>query len=582
MHFHLLGLVPVICSLSFVHANARLQHRHTHGKRQANSINVDVNVDGLATFRGSLNPKGVETFHSIPYVEKPGRLEAPRTLKGPLVPAFRSATTQAPACPQLDTPMSSEITPAIKQQIGQELGILGLETAVAGLSRAPTSEDCLYLSIYRPKGTTATDRLPVLVWYHGGGYTTGSSALYDGSDIVAMSVRLGTPIAVVVPNYRLGAYGFLAGQQMQDALLSNLGFMDQRMALFWIAYHSRSFGIDPFKVTISGQSAGAASVGYHTLFANGRTAYLSHLFRATIEQSGDPSYFIGTMTDGQASFDTLAHACGCGHAKDPIACLRAVPADQYAASTRYLGRVAYNSNLKPFGIKMDNRWLTSTATKALHDGLFSHVPSISGSATDEGTLPALNSAYIATKAASFAVWVSAFFGNKLTAEESDNVARLYPDEQANGSPYDSGSMPVVNPLFKRVASFLGDYSVQSSRRRFAEARVAQNVPTYTYQWNATRVLPVLGACHASDVPAWWYESWDKTGMGAAMRQYFVSFVATLNPNPVKPVTPLPHWQPRGQGGEQILFDSDKVVAGNDNYRKTQIDYLIQLQDSHYS
>lgn len=134
------------------------------------------------------------------------------------------------------------------------------------------SEDCLYLNVVRPAGTTDADKLPVAVWIHGGGLVMGGSAdkRYNLSFIVQNSVELGTPIVAVSLNYRLSAYGFLCGSEALESGITNNGFRDQRQALRWINENVAAFGGDPAKVTIWGESSGAESLNAQVLAYNGQ------------------------------------------------------------------------------------------------------------------------------------------------------------------------------------------------------------------------------------------------------------------------------------------------------------------------
>lgn len=93
---------------------------------------------------------------------------------------------------------------------------------------------------------------------------------YNLSFIVENSVELGTPMIAVSLNYRLSAFGFLCGSEALDAGIANNGFRDQRLALHWINENIASFGGDPTKVTIWGESAGAESVSAQVLAYNGK------------------------------------------------------------------------------------------------------------------------------------------------------------------------------------------------------------------------------------------------------------------------------------------------------------------------
>ncbi|XP_022105589.1 cholinesterase-like [Acanthaster planci] len=116
----------------------------------------------------------------------------------------------------------------------------------------------------------------VMVWIHGGGFTTGSGILpvYDGQALVALG-----DVIVVTINYRLNAFGFLTTGD--EALPGNLGLMDQVLALKWIKENIGAFGGDSDNITIFGESAGSASVHFHIL-----SAHSKGLFNRGVMQSG--------------------------------------------------------------------------------------------------------------------------------------------------------------------------------------------------------------------------------------------------------------------------------------------------------
>ncbi|KAA9153253.1 carboxylesterase family protein [Amycolatopsis acidicola] len=125
---------------------------------------------------------------------------------------------------------------------------------VMGSVSPPQSEDCLTLNVWSPEGA---EGLPVLVFFHGGGYSSGSGGLpwYDGARLAEHG------IVVVTANYRLGALGFAYLASLADGLgAGNFGLQDTAAALRWVREHISAFGGDPSKVTAAGQSAGAYSL----------------------------------------------------------------------------------------------------------------------------------------------------------------------------------------------------------------------------------------------------------------------------------------------------------------------------------
>ncbi len=127
-----------------------------------------------------------------------------------------------------------------------------------GRGDLPRSEDCLTLNIWTP--TNAGDRLPVMVWFHGGGHSSGvgSARIFDGTNMARKGVLL------VTANYRLGPLGFSAHPALtaesSHGSSGNYGILDHIAALEWVRDNIAAFGGDPSNVTIFGQSAGSWSV----------------------------------------------------------------------------------------------------------------------------------------------------------------------------------------------------------------------------------------------------------------------------------------------------------------------------------
>jgi para-nitrobenzyl esterase len=242
---------------------------------------------------------GLTIYKGVPFAKPPLgdlRWREPQPVKR--WRGVRKATEFAPACMQKGVSMPGETPPAI-------------------------SEDCLYLNIWTP-ARRARERLPVIVWIHGGGYSTGSASmpLYWGNKLAHRGA------VVVTVAYRLGPLGWLAHPELtrESAHRSsgNYGLMDQLAALQWVQRNIEAFGGDPTRVTIAGQSAGAMAVS--ELMAAPRA---KGLFQRAIAESG------GLFEPIQLAPDyLLANAEGVGQkyltslGVNSIAELRALPAAQ--------------------------------------------------------------------------------------------------------------------------------------------------------------------------------------------------------------------------------------------------------------
>jgi para-nitrobenzyl esterase len=183
----------------------------------------------------------------------------------------------------------------------------------------PKSEDCLYLNIWASE--KARD-LPVIVWIHGGGFYGGTGAQpgYDGSNLAKHGA------IVVTINYRLGIFGFFAHPELTaespDRASGNQGIQDQIAALRWVKDNIASFGGDPGRVTIVGESAGGESVAI--LVAS---PLAKGLFQRAIAESGNDG--LPMTADENGRFDRkAAEATGLAAAKamgaEHLAALRAM------------------------------------------------------------------------------------------------------------------------------------------------------------------------------------------------------------------------------------------------------------------
>lgn len=219
-------------------------------------------------------------------------------------------STYGPACPQIDPSQTC-------RRPGGRIGVPNVppvpETA---------SEDCLFLDIYVPGSAfwPGTPQLPVVVWIYGGGYLSGSksvnSLFYNGTGIVqAAAAADRSKVILISGNYRVGAFGWLAGSQIERDATPNAGLYDQRLVLQWVQDYVHLIGGDKSKVSAWGESAGAGSILHHLISHNGLQ---NPLFSKAILQS--PAFQwqwdrTGTIDDMYKSFSNLAdckdHSINC-------------------------------------------------------------------------------------------------------------------------------------------------------------------------------------------------------------------------------------------------------------------------------
>lgn len=137
-------------------------------------------------------------------------------------------------------------------------------------------EDCLFLDIYVPRSVLdGGSQVPVVVWFYGGAYVFGSKHQFDISKIPLYSGKgllnvTADPLIFVAGNYRLGAFGWLAGSYMEKEALPNAGLYDQRMILKFVQNNIGKVNGDPKAVSAWGESAGASSILHHLVSKEGK------------------------------------------------------------------------------------------------------------------------------------------------------------------------------------------------------------------------------------------------------------------------------------------------------------------------
>ncbi|KAI0046103.1 alpha/beta-hydrolase [Auriscalpium vulgare] len=448
-----------------------------------------VNLDS-ATFIG--NASGVVTqFLGIPFALPPVgdlRLRLPR----PNVPytGVHNASTFGPACIQQpgQVTIPAGVSPATLQVL----------TGINGGPPIVDSEDCLSINVVKPADATESANLPVLVWIYGGGFETGASARYNIC-LKPLFSALGFPV------------------EAQEAGVCNLGLHDQRLALQWIQKYIQAFGGDPSKVTIWGESAGAISVALQ-LVTNGGNS--EGLFSSAFMQSG--SFFpAGPVAEGQPFYDALVANVSCAAANDTLQCLREVPIDRLRtainASPNIFAFQALNLAWQP---RVDGVFLQDDPQTLVLQNSVANVPLVSGDCDDEGTLFSLSTTNLTTDA-EVRTYLAANYFKNVSSADIDAILAAYPNDTAQGSPFDTGADNALTPQFKRLAALQGDLVGQAPRRFFLQQRAGKQ-PVFSFLSKRFKTLPDLGAFHSSDVGLIYGPS--------DMTDYLIRFATHLDPN----------------------------------------------------
>lgn len=404
---------------------------------------------------------GVWAFSGIPYAAAP---VGPLRWRGPQRHAgwrgVRDAAAFGPVAPQAAP---------------------GAGPALAGRA-VEQSEDCLSLNVWTP-ALGEGRRAPVLVWVHGGGFTSGAGSfpLYHGE---ALARAAG--VVVVTFNYRLGALGFLGHPVLVDGsdLVANFGLADQVAALRWVREHVAAFGGDPGNVTVFGESAGGMSIS--ALLAVPAARGLFH--RAVVESGPPYTHDMGRAAEVAAD---LFSALGVRAPSRRV--LEQVPAHELVAATAALqGRLPRPGEVPlPHLPVVDRAFLPAPPLDAVAAGSAAGVPLVVGTNRDELTLFGLGDPRRKVtnhRALRRRLWRSA------PGLDVDRAVDTYRRARAGrGEPVDPGA------LWTAMGS---DLVFRWPSLRLAAAQRAHQPATYVYlfTWESPFLGGTLGATHGMEIP----------------------------------------------------------------------------------
>ncbi|TCO65396.1 carboxylesterase/lipase family protein [Actinocrispum wychmicini] len=386
---------------------------------------------------------------------------------------------------------------------------------LAGLGTSESvDEDCLYLNVTTP--AKQRKPLPVMVWVHGGGFTSGNGSMYDATKLVTQG-----DVIVVTVNYRLGPLGFLAtpglSAETPGVQSGDYGLEDQQAALRWVQRNAAAFGGDARNVTVFGESAGAAGV---CMQLTSPTA--AGLFQRAIGQSFSCTTRFPTKQEGEALGTQVATQLGCAD----VACLRAKPVKDLLTASPAAAPV------------IGGREFPLEPADALRQDRFSHVPVLWGSNLDEMRLfVGLRHDLIGkpVTAAEYEAYVRATYG-----PDAGRVLALYPVTK-----FESPSIALA-----AVQTDGGDPSVGGGLSTCPALRSyglftapPRSIPLFTYQF-VDRTAPAIastptfpgGAQHAAELNFLWGHLFgppltpQQEALSSTMVRYWTTFAHTGNPN----------------------------------------------------
>jgi para-nitrobenzyl esterase len=401
------------------------------------------------------------------------------------------------------------------------------------------SEDCLYLNVWTPS-KSFKDKLPVMVWIYGGGFSSGSAAcaVYDGEEISKKG------IIFVSINYRVGVIGFLAHPELssesESKVSGNYGLLDQIAALKWVKDNIEAFGGDPQKVTIAGQSAGAMSVW--SLIAS---PLAIGLFRSAIPESG------GLITSFMRGDYATAEKSGI----DFMQKMKAVNINELRKKTAD-ELFAAGGNFMPV---FDGYVLPKDVFEAFKNGKFNDVTVMAGWVTGDGSL--MGEQKVGPD--KYRQQAAERYGDK-----ANDFLKLFPgssDEEVASS---------MKELTMMQFAALPDYLWAGFSKK----------PEYIYEFSHVPVdkpgFANYGAFHTSEVPFalhtlhLWKRPWRDIDyeVEKTMNYYWVNFVKTGNPNGPG----LPEWKAydKSNGCIMELGDQPTLIPG---HYKNEFEFLESVQ-----
>jgi len=390
-----------------------------------------------------------------------------------------------------------------------------------GTYPADVDEDCLYLNVFRPIADSEEPR-PVLFFIHGGGNQNGGATQQQlGTTAYAGDLLAARTDAVVVTiNYRLGPLGWLVHPDLPGD--GNYALMDMIAALEWTRNNIASFGGDPSRVLLFGESAGAVDVC--ALIASPEA---SGLFSAALMQSG--GCVASPREDARAEGVSYAADLGCAGA-DAEACLRAADPETLVEGLSGPFEAGLVGSL--FGPVVDGVYLPARPEQMLREGTHGAVPFVVGSNADETALTV-------PEGSVRPFMVNALIG-RLPAEFRDRLRASYP----------AGTTPEeARDAYIRLTS---DSQFICPARRIARyASASQEPPVFLYHFvHAVDVGPLrpLGAFHGLEL-FYIFQTIERSAAAPALdadddavssylRGYWSAFAATGDPNhPGSPAWP---------------------------------------------
>ena len=437
---------------------------------------------------------------------------------------------------------------------GDLAGDACMQPASAGSSKGNFSEDCLSLNVFVPE-TIGANKLPVMVWVHGGGFVIGS-----GKDFEMANLAREGRVIIVSINYRLGAFGFFRHPDgIAQGEAANLGLLDQQAALRWVKAQVGAFGGDAANVTLFGQSAGASSVCLHLV-----APHSAGLFQKAIVQSGSCTVLEPKSTGARkrpsadeltASSLDLGVSLGCPSGAEQLSCMRSKSADDVLQASDV--NIAFMTKGLRWSPVQDGVSVIGRATEQLKQGRFNRVPVMLGTTHDEGRLFVANEFHLAH----YLPVNPIEHANALSMEAGA-------DKRMKANLLDAYSGWRYGSLDKALAGLYTDAAYACPTMADAQS-IARHVPTYHYEFSEARTPGILdpymplGAFHGAELRYVFqaklpFSMLDlpltaaQQQLARDMTKYWARFAYQGDPN-VAGLAPWPRFQ--ANGGRSLVLQS---------------------------
>jgi para-nitrobenzyl esterase len=407
-----------------------------------------------------------------------------------------------------------------------------------GLDPVTVNEDCLYLNVWTP-AKTPKDKLAVMVWIYGGGFTIGGTSLkqYDGQNLAKKGVVL------VSIAYRLGQFGFLASPELsaqQGGHSGNYGLLDQIAGLQWVKKNIAAFGGDPGRVTIFGESAGGIAVSMLAASPLARG-----LFTGAISESGGNFGPEKHANEGGTNMVSLGTA-----EKNGTAYLSKLGVTSIADARKKTAEEvlkASNSGLGGAWPIFDGYVLPGDQYKLYQAGKYDDTPILIGSNADEGAL------FVATTtAAAYQTQIKAGYG-----EYADKIFAGYPGDT------DEHALRSARDMFRDATFAWPTWAWADLQSKTGKGKVFVYYFSHRPPYPNAPQFKDWGAAHGGEISFVFGNFSAAMPAGAAdqavsdeVSSYWTNFAKTGDPNG----TGLPVWPAFTDANQQVMNLNDPSKA----------------------